>query len=118
MSMRDILNEAVTRVDGAQLAGVIGTDGIGVDMVINDDAYDQEGVEMELAAMASNAAVTASRMGAGEVRDIMIEADDYTYLAAQVTPGYFAVMGVASHTNLNDARFAVRLMAYRLQTEM
>lgn len=120
MSMTDILYEAVERVSGVQIAGVIGTDGLGVEMVLADDEqeYDRDVVELELAALASSASATASRLGSGLVRDIIVEADELTYLASLITPGYYAVLGVKSNGNLGRARFAVRQMVSRLQNEL
>ncbi len=119
MSLTDILNEAVDRVKGARLAGVIGSDGLGVEMVLADGLpHDREEAEIELAGLAATASMTTSRLGAGQVRDIIIEADDLTYLASMITPGYFAVIGISSNGNLGRARFAVRQMVSRLQTEL
>lgn len=120
MSLTDILNEAVERVHGAKLAGVIGSDGLGVEMVMTDDdlPHDRDTAEIELAGLASTATLTASRLGAGKVRDIIVEADDLTYIASLITPGYFAVLGIKSNGNLGRARFAVRQMVSRLQNEL
>lgn len=119
MSLTDILNEAVDRVKGARLAGVIGSDGLGVEMVLLDDLpHDREEAEIELAGLASTAAMAANRLGAGKVRDIIVEAEDLTYIASLITPGYFAVLGITSNGNLGRARFAVRQMVNRLQSEL
>ena len=120
MSLTDILQEAVERVKGARLAGVIGSDGLGVEMVLEDDdlPHDRETAEIELAGLAATAAMTAHRLGAGNVRDIIIEADDLTYIASLITSGYFAVLGITSNGNLGRARFAVRQMVQRLQSEL
>lgn len=120
MSLTDILNEAVERVQGAKLAGVIGSDGLGVEMVLASDdlPHDRDVAEIELASLAATAATTAQRLGVGNVHDIIIEADALTYVASLITPGYFAVLGVKSNGNLGRARFAVRQMVHRLQSEL
>jgi predicted regulator of Ras-like GTPase activity (Roadblock/LC7/MglB family) len=120
MSLTDILNEAVNHVSGAQVAGVIGADGLGVELVMTDDTLlpSYEETEIELAAIAASASACAIRLGAGTVRDIVVEADDLTYVASLITPGYFAVLGVRSNGNLGRARFAVRQMVSRLQDEI
>lgn len=120
MGLNDILQEAVDRVQGARLAGVIGADGLGVDLVMADDANlpDYAETEMELASLAASASYTADRLGAGKVRDIIVEADNLTYLASQIVPGYFAVLGVKPNSSLGRARFAVRQMVTRLQDEL
>ncbi len=120
MSLTDILYEAVERVSGAQLAGIIGTDGLGVEMVLADDElpYDRDAAEIELATLAASASATAGRLGSGTVHDIIVEAEAVTYLASLITPGYYAVLGVKPNGNLGRARFAVRQMVNRLQTEL
>lgn len=80
--------------------------------------HDRETAEIELAGLAATAAMTANRLGAGNVRDIIIEADDLTYIASLITSGYFAVLGISSNGNLGRARFAVRQMVQRLQSEL
>jgi predicted regulator of Ras-like GTPase activity (Roadblock/LC7/MglB family) len=120
MSLTDILNEAVERVSGAQLAGVIGTDGLGVEMVMADadPPYDRDNAEIELATLASSATLAAGRLGSGVVHDIIVEADKLTYLASLITPGYYAILGVKPNGNLGRARFAVHQMVSRLQNEL
>jgi predicted regulator of Ras-like GTPase activity (Roadblock/LC7/MglB family) len=120
MSLTDILHEAVNHVHGAKLAGVIGADGLGVELVISDDEAlpGHEETEIELAQLASSAALSASRLGVGNVRDIIVEAELLTYLASMITPGYYAVLGVQPNGSLGRARFAVRQMVSRLQNEL
>jgi predicted regulator of Ras-like GTPase activity (Roadblock/LC7/MglB family) len=118
--MEDILYEAIDRVRGAEIAGIIGTDGMGVEMVVADAEvpYDPEEVEIELAGLASFASLTTARLDIGTLYDLILEADDLTYLVSLIIPGYFAVLGVRSESNLGRARFAVRQMVARLQDEL
>lgn len=120
MGMTEILFEAVAETNGAQFAGLVGTDGVRVEMVtLNDDLpIPLEDIEVEMALLANNASQTAVRLGSGLVRDLMIESDELVYFAAQVIPGYYAVMGMISDGNLNRARFAMDRMVYRLRTEL
>jgi predicted regulator of Ras-like GTPase activity (Roadblock/LC7/MglB family) len=120
MSMVDILQEAVERVHGAKLAGVVGTDGLGVEMVLADDAGlpDRELVDVELGGLASLATQASGRLGGGSVHDLIVEAEQTTYLASLIIPGYYAVLGVRANGNLGRARFAVRQMVSRLKHEL
>ena len=70
MSLTDILNEAVDQVHGARLAGVIGSDGLGVELVLADEALSlsRDEAELELASLASSAAFSASRLGIARER--------------------------------------------------
>lgn len=118
--MEDILYEAIDRVRGAEIAGVIGTDGLGVEMVVAepDLPYPIEEVELELAGLTSFASITASRLDMGMLYDLTIEADELTYLISLIIPGYFAVLGVRTNGSLGRARFAVRQMVTRLKDEL
>lgn len=120
MSLTAILHEAIVKVKGAQFAGVIGTDGLGVEMVYADDAIDLdlELAELELATLAANASAASDRIGSGLVRDMVVETDDLTYLAAMITPGYYAVLGLRTDGNLGRARFTVRQMVDRMKDEL
>jgi predicted regulator of Ras-like GTPase activity (Roadblock/LC7/MglB family) len=119
MSINEILLEALERVHGAQLAGIVGTDGLGVEMTLAEGMpFEREEIEVELAALTSSAAITAGRLGGGAVRDIIVEADEVTFLASMITPGYYAVLGVMANGSLGRARFAVHQMVSRLQNEL
>lgn len=118
MSFSDILTEAVEQVRGAQFAGVISADGLGVDLVSLDSRPDRDMLELELGEVAAAINGASQRLSSGQVRDFLLEAERATYVASQVLPGYYAVLAVAPQTHLGRARFAARQMAQRLQTEL
>ncbi|MGB9736835.1 MAG: hypothetical protein C0184_04905 [Chloroflexus aggregans] len=123
MNVTTILNETITGVKGAQFAGIVGTDGLGVAMVYHPAAaeldLDIELAELELAELASRATAAAARIGAGFVRDLVIETDVLLMLAIQIMPGYYGVLGVLSEmANVGKARFALQAMVERLRTEL
>jgi predicted regulator of Ras-like GTPase activity (Roadblock/LC7/MglB family) len=123
MNVTTILNETITSVKGAQFAGIVGTDGLGVAMAYHPDAaeldLDIELAELELAELASRATAAAARIGAGFVRDLVIETDVLLMLAIQIMPGYYGVLGVLNEmANLGKARFALQAMVERLRTEL
>ncbi|ACL26060.1 hypothetical protein [Chloroflexus aggregans] len=123
MNVTTILNETITSVKGAQFAGIVGTDGLGVAMAYHPATaeldLDIELAELELAELASRATAAAARIGAGFVRDLVIETDVLLMLAIQIMPGYYGVLGVLSEmANLGKARFALQAMVERLRTEL
>jgi predicted regulator of Ras-like GTPase activity (Roadblock/LC7/MglB family) len=120
MSLTAILYDALDSVPGASFAGVVGTDGLSVEMAYadDDDDYDLELAELELATLAAGATASSGRIGSGLVRGITIETDDLTYLAALITPGYFAVMGLSHDGHLGKARFTVQQMVERMRAEL
>lgn len=118
MSFSNILNEALEHVRGAQLAGVVSADGLGVDMVVLDSGPDRARLELELGEVAAAISGASQRLSSGQVRDFLLEAERATYVASQVMPGYYAVLAVTPESHLGRARFAARQMAQRLQTEL
>jgi predicted regulator of Ras-like GTPase activity (Roadblock/LC7/MglB family) len=120
MSMVDILHEAVNRVNGARFAGIVGTDGLGVELALADgsNGVSRDEIEVELGNLAAIAAQASGRVGGGQMRDLIVEGEQMTLLASMVIPGYYAVLGVQSDSYLGRARFAVRQMVNRLQHEL
>lgn len=120
MGMHEVLTEAVEHVQGARLAGIVGTDGLGVEMVLNnvEADFDAHLAEIEIGGLASAAAQATQRMNAGAMREFIVEAETLTYLASQIIPGYYAVMGMTSNGNLGRARFALHQLVSKLQTTM
>ncbi|NJP07370.1 MAG: hypothetical protein HC837_17975 [Chloroflexaceae bacterium] len=119
MSLTDILYDALDSVYGAQIAGVIGTDGLSVEMVITEDLpHEVEDAEFELSGLTAMAAASADRLGIGHVYDVILEAEELTYLASLISSGYYAVLGIRPESNLGRARFAVRQMVSQIQEEL
>lgn len=120
MNLTDILYEAVDALSGAQFAGLIGTDGVPVELVAADDdlPVDLEEIEVELISMASAVGRLSDRLGSGLVQDIVVESEDLTYFTSLVIPGYFAILGVMADTNFSRARFTIDRMVYRIQSEL
>lgn len=118
MSFANILHEALEQVRGAQFAGVVSADGLGVDVVTVDTTCDPAVAELELGEVAAAINGATQRLSSGSVRDFLIEAERTTYVASQVLPGYYAVLGIDPETHLGRARFAAKQMAQRLQHEL
>ncbi|MEI8166505.1 MAG: roadblock/LC7 domain-containing protein [Chloroflexales bacterium] len=120
MSLTHIIHEAIENVPGARFAGVVGTDGLSIEMAYADhsDAYELELADLELATLAANASAASNRIGSGHVRAITVETEDLTYLASLITPGYFAVLGLSADSNLGKARFTVTQMVERMKAEI
>jgi predicted regulator of Ras-like GTPase activity (Roadblock/LC7/MglB family) len=120
MTIDDILYEAIDTVRGVKFAGLVGTDGLGVRMAFDEDdeGYDLELAEIEIAQIAATASAASNRIGSGPLRDLVIEADDLTYLASLIHPGYYAVLGIRSDANIDRGRFAVYRIIERVKREL
>lgn len=117
---QNILYDAIDRLSTAQLAGIIGTDGISVDMVMLDGdlPHNREDVEIELSGLAAMASATAGRLRMGLVNELIIDTDYLTYLIGLITPGYYAVLGVERDSSLGRARFELREIVSRILNEL
>lgn len=120
MGILDILGEAVGHVSGLMLAGVVGTDGIGVEMIMDNDAlpHDYQVAELEIASLISHVSGSAHRLGVGMVYDLVLETEMITYILSVITPEYYAVVGVHPDSNITRARHAVWQIVKRCQTEL
>jgi predicted regulator of Ras-like GTPase activity (Roadblock/LC7/MglB family) len=120
MGLTDILYDVIDRTQDAQLAGVIGTDGLSVEMVLldGDVPHNQDEAEQELSRLIMAASDTAARLGVGGMNDLILETDYLTYLASYVAPGYYIVLGVNAGSSLGRARFAIRQMVGMILDEL
>lgn len=118
MPFADILQEALDQVRGAQAAGIISSDGLGVDLITRESSGDREQLAIELSELVAGANGATRRMGNGLIRDFVVETEGATYVASQVMPGYYAVLAIGPDDHLGRARFATKQMAQRLQHEL
>ncbi len=120
MSLTTILNNTLDLVNQAKFAGVVGTDGLGIEMVFVDEAtaYDLELAEIELASLAALATSASNRMGTGLVRGLTVETDAFTFLALLIAPDYFAVLGVPVGADVGQARSVLEQMVERMRAEL
>ena len=118
--LMDILYEAVEVATDAKIAGVIGTDGIGVEILIDLESvpHDLQAAELELAWFVSASTRTAERLGVGDVYDLSLQTDELTYMLSRILPGYYAIIGVDPDGNMERARFAVWQMVNRCLSEL
>lgn len=116
----EILQDTLERVPGTLLVGIIGTDGIPVEMVSrNDDLpYGEDEANDELSRLTATLAEAVARLGSGRLYDVLLESDDMVYLIARIIPGYYAVLAVEPETNLGEARSAIHDLLEALLDEL
>ncbi len=116
----DILYDTLDRLDTALLAGIIGLDGLSVEMVVYEEdlPHDRYEAEVELSGLASLADNSAYRLGVGRMSDMIVQTDRLTYILSYMMPGYYAVLGVQSNGSLGRARFALQDLVTRLLNEL
>jgi predicted regulator of Ras-like GTPase activity (Roadblock/LC7/MglB family) len=116
MTFSDVLAEAAKNVEGIIAAGLVGLDGLAVETVLAEgvEGIDQEEVVVELAGLMSSVNRTLSVLKAGKARDLMLDAENMSYLISMIDSGYFLVYILAAGANLGRARFEIRRGAQRL----
>jgi predicted regulator of Ras-like GTPase activity (Roadblock/LC7/MglB family) len=119
MSFLDVLYDTVEQVDGARLVGIIGTDGLRVEMILDEEyvPHSHEAAEMELALLVAQAAQAAEALNVGNAYELMLETDELVYFLSMITPDYYAVLAISLDSDLATAQTAVRQMVERFQTE-
>jgi predicted regulator of Ras-like GTPase activity (Roadblock/LC7/MglB family) len=116
MTFTEILTEATRNVEGIVAAGLVGVDGIGVETVsANGDLIDVESIEIELAGLVGNVNRAASALSAGAIRDVIVEAENQSYLISLIDKNYFLVLTLGPGANLGRARFEVKRVGQRLR---
>lgn len=120
MNILDILNEAVEQNGSVLIAGIIGSDGMGVEMVMNGEElpHDHLIAELELAAFTNAAATIADRLGVGHVYDLVMETDEMTYLISYVITGYYAVVGIMPEADMVRAKHTIWQLIDRVNMEL
>ncbi len=116
----EILQDTLESTPGTLLVGIIGTDGIPVEMVsrTNDLPYGEDEANDELSRLTATLAEAVARLGSGRLYDVLLESDDMNYLIARIIPGYYAVLAVEPATNLGAARNAVHDLLEALLDEL
>ncbi len=117
MTFGEVLEDTARSVEGLVAVGLVGLDGIGVEMLLADgvEGVDHEEVEVELAGMVSSLNRSLNAMSAGKTRELILEADNLCYLLSMVDPNYFLAFIMSAGTNLGRARFEMRRTAQRIR---
>lgn len=115
----EVLNRLLREVPGARAATVMGFDGIAIESA---DAQDADGTEqaatIEVAQVTSQLQRAAQGLGAGEVREISVEADGHTTLLRPVNSEYFLALTLAPGALVGKGRYMLRVMAPGIASEL
>lgn len=116
----DILYDTLDDTPGSLMAGIIGVDGLSVEMVAYEDdlPYDRYAVEAELSVVVANISQSVHQLSAKPVQDVIIQTEELTYLLSRIIPGYYAVLGVETNGGLGRSRYALHELVDRLLDEL
>lgn len=116
---REILDRFLHDVPGFRSATVMGFDGIAIE---SRDAASADGNEaaaaVEIAAVTTQLRRAAEGLGAGDVREVMLETDGMTTLLRPLTSEYFLAVTLGSGGLTGKARYLMRLAAPKIAAEL
>lgn len=123
LSIREILNNTVESVEGAYAAGLIGTDGIAVEIIEaeaddRDDMEANEQMAVELGGLMGALNRSASKLEGGKIKDFIITASERTFIASMVDKEYFVVLILNAEGNLGRARFELKQAVNKMKREV
>jgi predicted regulator of Ras-like GTPase activity (Roadblock/LC7/MglB family) len=119
---RDSLQKLVERVDGGVAGILMGFDGISVEAYTRpaDKARttDIQTVGMELAHVIGQVRRTAALLEAGTLDEVTIRADRLVVLVRAVSDEYFLAFALRPESSFGKARYALRVLAPKIQAEL
>lgn len=117
MTFGEVLTEAINSVDGIIAACLVGLDGIGVEMVLQEgvEGFDREEVEVELSGMVSSINRSLNTLTAGRFKELMLETSNLSYLITLLDSDYFLAFILSAEANLGRARYELRRTSQRLR---
>ena len=123
LSIREILNNTVESVEGAYAIGLIGTDGIPVEIIEaeaddRDDMEANEQMAVELGGLMGALNRSASKLEGGKIKDFIITGAERTFIASMVDKEYFLVLILNSDGNLGRARFELKQAVNKVKREV
>ncbi len=120
MSFREHLQEVCTSVDGALACSLMGLDGIEVEthQARGVKDVDLKSLLIEYSTLFQHARQAAADHQAGGLSELSINTDKLVAVARLVSPEYFMVVALDPQGNYGKARYALRLAAPKVRSDL
>jgi predicted regulator of Ras-like GTPase activity (Roadblock/LC7/MglB family) len=130
---RDSLQKLVERVDGGVAGILMGFDGISVEAytrpesrpdpnpvvaATRGDATDIQTIGMELAHVIGQVRRAATALEAGDLKEVTIRAENLVVLVRALSDEYFLAFALKPQSSFGRARYALRVLAPKIQAEL
>jgi predicted regulator of Ras-like GTPase activity (Roadblock/LC7/MglB family) len=123
---RDSLQKLVERVEGGVAGILMGFDGISVEAYTRppgqpgaqSDLADIQNVGMELAHVIGQVRRAATLLEAGTLDEVTIKADKLIVLVRALSDEYFLAFALRPQSSFGKARYALRVLAPKIQAEL
>lgn len=113
----DLLDQMNRRIDGAEAAVIIGLDGMIVERAGSIIRDDLELIAAEYASLLCSNVRTAADTGLGDLRELVVAAEQSTLMIKILSPEYFLLLVMAPDGNPGRARFEMRKAQLILEHE-
>jgi len=111
------LKEIADRLGHVHCVLLMGMDGLPVEKVIHDEAFNIEALTAEFTTVVKVTNASAGEVEAGFVEEILILSDKMILLTKSITSDYFLLLVLPADGNLGLARFELKKAKYMLEKE-
>lgn len=117
MLFAEVLDGVADRIDGCVGLMIMGVDGIPIEKLSLDEAYNFELLATEWTALLRNTRQTSEDVGTGRLEEWVVRTDKLILLAVAITVDYFLLAAMRSGGNFGRARFAMKRATAQLERE-
>jgi predicted regulator of Ras-like GTPase activity (Roadblock/LC7/MglB family) len=118
MDFKKILEEMLENVEGAIGSSLVGMDGIVIDQVARNQAFDINAVGAEYSSIIKNAMRASSNFGLGNTAEILITTDKATMIMMLVGKSYFVALALNLDGNLGRGRLELKKAIPKFEKEL
>jgi predicted regulator of Ras-like GTPase activity (Roadblock/LC7/MglB family) len=112
-----LLQQIIERVEGAEAAAIMGLDGMIVERISPGRCDELDLIAAEYASLLRSTIRTAGDTELGELRELVVAADESILLTRVLSPEYFLLLILSPKGNLGRARFEMRKAQLILEHE-
>jgi predicted regulator of Ras-like GTPase activity (Roadblock/LC7/MglB family) len=113
----ETLQEIAYRLGDIHCILLMGMDGLPVEKVIRDEAFNTDALTAEFTTVVKVAGASAAEVDAGAVEEILILSGKMILLTKSITSDYFLLLVLPADGNLGRARFELKRAKYMLEKE-
>lgn len=117
MNFIEVLEEIVSKVDGAVSAMIIAADGIQVEEFVAERLIDLTGLGAEASAMIRDVALAAENLGLGEAREFSIISDMCGIIMRKINEEYYIALIIRPDGNYGKGRFVLKTVVPKIESE-
>jgi predicted regulator of Ras-like GTPase activity (Roadblock/LC7/MglB family) len=117
MSFSEVLKEAVSRVDGAVSALIIGIDGMTVEQYTKKKILSIEDLSAESSQMMKDIETAAKNLGLGEAKEFSVISDLCGIIMRKINLEYYLALIILPEGNYGKGRFVLRSLIPKIENE-